>query len=1136
MVSPQQAGCEKCGLEVVELCPTMFQREDMMCRLLIPSLARFVSLALLALTCPAISHGQDSSGADFFEKRVRPLLSSNCYACHTNLETGGLRLDSRESILQGGGRGPAIVPGRPEESLLIKAISYTHEDLKMPPPGQLADEEIATLTAWVKMGAPWGVEADAREDKQAASADESFWAFQTPTDPPIPGVRDLEWVKSPLDAFILARLEAKGLTPAPAADKRTLIRRATFDLTGLPATPEEIQAFLSDESPDAFARVVDRLLASPRYGERWGRHWLDVARYADSNGLDENLVYQNAYRYRDYVIEAFNKDKPYDRFIREQLAGDLLPGARDEATVYEQQIATGFLSLGPKMLAEDDPVKMEMDIVDEQLDTVGRAFMGLTIGCARCHDHKFDPITTADYYSLAGIFKSSKTIMRDESLSPPGVWHEYVLAPEEDRKRLETHEKKIEAKTKQISRLSKRADRRITDEARGKADTYLLAATELLRQEAIELTPVLKDSDTVGQPGLATVEAIDFARGNVDREFKQDREDRCVLVDADQAPYFVEYDITLVEDGHYQLELRSASAQWHTLDVRINGVLARAGVPPERNRTSCPDSHSWTVFGIFPFRQGKNTVRLEVDGLFPYFDKLLMAPNPLPEDAPIPKTRAQLAARYQLNPDMLLQWAERLRRSKGAPASILYAWHAFGTAAYDSLSEWTSPLARLFEGVEPSTRQELARFYQTLFDRADRVWKELHPEASEDDESKEEKLADPALEALRQMLHEEFGPFRVPHNPARYYPAETRVEIKRLNEELEALEESTPEFPRAMGVTEGEIGDLPIHIRGSHLTLGDLVPRGFLRVIAGERQTPIGDTRSGRLELAGWLTREDHPLTSRVMVNRIWRWHFGRGIVPSTDNFGRLGERPTNEPLLDWLARRFIAEKWSIKAMHRLIMLSGTYQMSTDFDEKAAKVDPENKLLWRMNRRRLEAEAIRDAIMAVGGGLDLAMGGSMLTLKDREYVTGDKNRDRTDYDINRRAVYLPVNRSSLYDVFQAFDFGDPSVLNGDRQSTVVAPQALFMMNASLVLEQTRKMAVGLLAQEELDDADRVEQAYERAFGRLPTESETDRALSFIGLLEAALKDRESDPEERRLRSWQNLCRTLVASNEFIYVE
>ena len=1094
-------------------------------------------------------NGQDQKGTEFFEKQVRPLLAQHCYSCHSSASQpvmGGLKLDSEAGLQEGGSRGKAIVPGEPQRSLLVTAITYSDDRLRMPPTGKLADDEIATLIEWVKMGAQWGPGPLGSAKEGADTAANSFWAFEKPTKSALPGVKQREWVKSPLDAFILAALEARGLRPAPPADKRNLIRRATFDLTGLPPTSEEVQAFVADDSPGAFAKLVDRLLASPRYGEKWARHWLDIARYADSNGLDENLVYKNAFRYRDYVINAFNKDKPYDQFIHEQLAGDLLPGVADAETIYERKTATGFLALGAKMLAEDDPVKMQMDIIDEQIDTMGRAFLALTVGCARCHDHKFDPIPTADYYSLAGIFKSSKTM---ENFKVVAKWQEYVLAPKQDQDRLEAHNKRIEAQQKQISRLSRPADREISDTARRKVGAYLLAATDLLRYESMKLQSVLGDSEKADKSGLLTVRAIDFVRGNVDKNFKQDGDDLRVLVDTKAAPYFVEYEVVLPEDGGYQLEIRRASPQFPTVDIRINGVLVQAGLPPEVNRTSSPDAQLWRPIGIFSFRQGRNTVRLEIDGPFPYFDQLLVAPNPLAMGAVVPKTSVQVAVDYGINPDILLQWTDYLRRSQGAPASILYAWHVFGTTAYDSLSEWTSPVARLFDGLKPSTRQELAAFYQTLFDRADGAWKSLHPDGSTEDKAEDddtslktgkdkdkvEKLADSALEALRQLLYEKFGPCRAPAKSEQYYSVETRMEIDRLKKELKALQDSTPQFPRAMGVTEGEIGDLPIHIRGSHLTLGDRVPRRFLRVIAGENQTPIDTNHSGRLELAQWLTREDHPLTSRVMVNRIWRWHFGRGIVPSTDNFGRLGEPPTNLPLLDWLARRFIQEKWSVKAMHRVIMLSSAYQMSTAWDEKGAEVDPENKLLWRMDRRRLDAEEIRDAMIAVGEGLDFTMGGSMLTFKDREYVTSIKSRDTTDYDANRRSIYLPIIRSSLYDVFQAFDFGDPSVLNGDRQSTVVAPQALFMMNGSLVLRETGKMAAKLVMRPELDDQGRVREAYMQAFGRLPKASEVERALAFVEHMEAAVDGGQRNFEERRLRAWQSLCHTLVASNEFVYL-
>ena len=1110
-------------------------------------LRRPLLLAMLATGMAALSWAQGPQGAEFFENKVRPILAEHCYTCHSGSAQpmGGLRLDSEKSFRMGGSRGQPVASGEPENSLLITAIRHRDELLRMPPTGRLHDREIATLTTWVKLGAPWGYAVESLGGNEDESSDVSLWAFWGPQDPPIPEVKHRRWVRSPVDALILAELEAKGLRPAPPADKRTLIRRASFDLVGLPPTPEQIQAFLADDSADAFAAVVERLLASPRYGERWGRHWLDVARYADSNGLDENLVFKNAYRYRDYVIDAFNEDVPYDRFIHEQLAGDLLGGDGDEAAVYERQIATGFIALGAKMLAEDDPVKMEMDIVDEQIDTVGRALLGLTLGCARCHDHKFDPISTADYYSLAGIFKSSKTM---ENFKVVAEWHEYVLAPEEARKRLAAHQQEIEAKQKQIRSYSRPAAREIADQARGRVGSYLRAGTDLLHQQSVQLRSVLGGPGSVERSAAFVATNTDFAKGNIDPEFTRDDDDPRVLVDTGQGVYFVEYEVTLKQEGYHQLELRDASPQSHSLDIVVNGELVRAGAPAETNRTSSPSAHEWKVIGIFRFQPGNNTVRLAVSGRFPYFAELAVAPHALAGGTPIPKTRAQLAAEFDLNPDILLQWAERIRWSNGAPSSVLYAWHAFGTPDYESLSSWKSPVASLFEGLRPSTREGLAAVYQELFDRADRAWKTLHAEGLRHDDPDEgatkgalepnrtPALADPALNALLQLLYEEYGPFRVPEKPARYFPAETRAAIERLEAEHEALEKSIPEHPRAMGVTEGKIADVPIHLRGSHLNLGEVVPRQFPRALAAGVQAPVGDQTSGRLELARWLTHEDHPLTSRVMVNRIWRWHFGRGIVPSTDNFGRLGDRPTNQRLLDWLARRFIEEKWSIKAMHRLIMLSSTYQMSTAFDQESSRVDPDNKLLWRMNRRRLEAEAIRDAIMAVGAGLDLRMGGSMLTFKDREYVTSTRNRDTTDYDINRRAVYLPVIRSSLYDVFQAFDFGDPSVSNGNRQSTVVSPQALFMMNSSVVLEQSGNMATGLLGKARLDDAGRIREAYEMALGRLPTAQETDRALRFIARVGTKLNGHEPDDAKRLLRTWQSLCRTLVASNEFLYLE
>jgi hypothetical protein len=800
----------------------------------------------------------EAEGVALYEKSIRPLLAEHCYQCHSaeaRRLRGGLRLDSEQGWLQGGDLGPAVKPGDPDESLLIAAVRQDDELLKMPPKEKLAPEEIALLTRWVAIGAPAprGAAARAGNPANRAAVDiergREFWAFRPPADPPVPDVADREWARTGLDRFILAGLEAKGLAPAPAADRRTLIRRATFDLTGLPPTPAEIEAFLADRAPDAFARVMERLLASPHYGERWGRHWLDLARYADSNGLDENVAHGNAWRYRDYVIAALNGDKPYNQFVLEQLAGDLLPdlaaGGVPQAVRHERLIATGFLCLGPKVLAEPDERKMEMDIVDEQVDTVGRTFLGLTLGCARCHDHKFDPIPTADYYSLAGIFKSTRTM---ETFKKVARWYENTLADEHDLARKAAHDQKVAAQKKVI------------------ADAVAAANKDL--------------------------------------------------------------------------------------------------------------------------------------------------------------------------------------RAAGG------------------------------EG------------------------------------------------------------FELPKMPEKLYPEATRAGLKRLRADLAALEKAAPEMPSAMGVSEGQVADTPVLIRGNFLTPGPLALRGVPQVLTASSDRPrFSGTQSGRLELARWLSDGANPLTSRVMVNRIWRWHFGQGVVATPDNFGALGERPGNPPLLDWLAHRFIDSGWSIKAMHRLIMLSSTYQMASDDNSRAAQVDPENRLCWRMNVQRLEAEAIRDALLAVGGALDRRMGGSLLAIKNRDYFFNHTSRDGTTYDSLRRSVYLPVVRNHLYDVFQLFDYADANVPSGDRATTTVAPQALFMLHGELVVQVAGDLAAALLGRQDLDDTGRIVRLYETAYGRPPEPGDSRRAARYLQQFAEKLQaeDQAADAESIRHGAWQALCQVILASNEFIFI-
>lgn len=775
----------------------------------------------------------------FFETKIRPVLANHCYDCHgPDEQSSELRLDTASGLFQGGGSGPPVVPGQPDQSLLLAAISHTNPELKMPPDEKLPAEHIENLKRWIEMGAPHPdySKVQMQSDNADLETERQFWAFQPPRKSAVPTVKDASWPKNDIDRFILAKLEEKNLRPAAKADKRTLIRRATFDLTGLPPTVEDVEAFLADESDEAFAKVVERLLASPQYGERWARHWLDIARYADSNGLDENIAHGNAWRYRDYVVKSFNEDKPYDQFLIEQLAGDLLEPTGDRNVDYERLVATGLLSLGPKVLAEVDEGKMEMDIIDEQIDTLGRALMGLTLGCARCHNHKFDPIPTSDYYALAGIFKSTRTM---EHFRKVARWHENPIPGPEDLKRQEEHKQKVAEK-----------------------------------KEAIE---------------------------------------------------------------------------------------------------------------------------------------------------------AFVASANQL----------------------------------------------LLEKCDP--------------------------------------------------------PGKLPDKPETQYDAETKEKLKKLRDELAALEKAAPEMPSAMGVQEGQVMDLQIHIRGSHLSLGAKVKRGFPRVLVSTTPPPIGEKESGRLQLAHWLTSSEHPLTARVMANRIWRWHFGEGLVRTPDNFGRLGEAPDNQPLLDWLACRFVEDGWSFKQMHRLIMLSSTYQMSSEHNAQAAAVDPENRLMWRSNIKRLEAEAIRDSLLSVSGLLDLSVGGSLLTVKNRDYFFHHTSQDSTTYDTPRRSIYLPVVRNHLYEVFMLFDYSDASVLNGDRASSTVAPQALFLMNGEMVHDASTAMARNAL--QIADARQRIQDLHLRNYGRPASDSEIERSQQFVQMLQERWKD-ENDAE---LRAWAALCQVLVSANEFIYV-
>ena len=741
---------------------------------------------------PAAPNPVTPEAAEFFEKRVRPVLAEHCLGCHGAKESKvGLRLDTRAGLLKGSDFGPVIVPGDPAKSLLIQAVRY-EGDIKMPPKpkAKLPDEAIEALTAWVKMGAPWPETGPVAADPNA-DAWKKHWAFQPVKLPALPAVKDTAWPASPIDFFILAKLEAKGMTPAPPADRRTLIRRASFDLIGLPPTPAEVDAFVSDPAPDAYERLIDRLLADPRYGERWGRYWLDVARYANERGyvgVNVDRTYPFAYTYRDWVIRAFNDDLPYDQFLIQQLAADQLPLGADTRPL----AAMGFLTVGRRFLNNPH------DIIDDRIDVVTRGMLGLTVTCARCHDHKYDPIPTRDYYSLYGVFASSR--------------------------------------------------------------------------EPDEL-PLLEP----------------FTRGPGYEEFQKE-------------------------------------------------------------------------------------------------------------------------------------------------------------------------LARLEE--------EKARFER------------------ENEQMRKER------------------------------PREFREKIKPFDNKIKRLHATHPAAPpRGMVLV-----DLPqpvtprVFVRGNARNPGPEVPRQFLGVLAGEKREPF-QHGSGRLELARAIASPDNPLTARVLVNRVWLHHFGAGLVRTPSDFGLRSEPPSHPELLDWLAARFVADGWSIKKLHRLIMLSSTYRQASDGNPAYARTDPDNLLLGRMNRRRLDFEALRDSLLFVAGQLDPTMGGQAVDL-----VKPPLSR--------RRTVYGFIDRQNLPGMYRTFDFASPDTHSPQRYVTTVPQQALFLMNSPFVLEQARALVARPDVQARTDPAERIGHLYRLLFGRPATPDEVAAARGFLA----------SAADQAGLTPWEKYAQVLLLTNEFAFVD
>ncbi len=838
-----------------------------------------------------------AQSSDQFEMRVRPVLAKACYACHTESAMGGLQLDSREHLLQGGKSGAAIVPGDADSSKLIQAIRYSGAR-KMPPAGKLKDDEIASLEEWVKAGAVWpaavkGASKDA--PYPISEAQRNFWAFRPVVRPAVPPGK----AKNEIDRFLLARLEKEGLKPVGPADKRTLIRRATLDLTGLPPTPEEVAAFEADRSPLAYEKVVDRLLASPHYGERWGRYWLDVARYSDDklNSTQEE-PHPNAFRYRDWVIAAFNRDMPYDTFAKAQIAGDLMPDAD------KYRAGLGFYALSP-------------EFQDDRVDATTRGFLALTVACAQCHDHKFDPIPTRDYYSLLGIFANTK--LHQTPLAPPDVVSEY------DGKL-----KAVNAKEQALNAFAADQARQLSDILASRTERYLLAASGSMKDDALDEETVARWEAYLGKP-------------------------------VKEHPFLKDWAAAKTPD-----ERKAAATAFEAL---VEAVSAEKKVVDDKNHIT---------LGANPNRQDLSSANL-----------------------------------VSMERDRFVLWED-----------------IFGDA-HGVLHYGLGKLDRFLSGA----------------------WK------THLDDMRTE------LAAMKKAL------------PTPYPFLQTIADEDKWNEQR-------------------------IWIRGSRDNLGDVAPPHFLQILS--RGEPKKFEGKARLALANAIASKENPLTARVMVNRVWQHHFGQGLVRTPSNFGLQGDTPSNPELLDFLASRFMEQGWRVKTLHREMMLSAAYRQGTEQLPANMEKDPENRLVWRFSRHRLDIEGLRDSLLFVSGNLDTRDGGAPVKF-------GPDNRARTAYGF--------VSRRKLDTVLGLFDFPNPNNTSDSRTETNVPLQRLFFMNSDFVRTEAKALAARVA--DAPTDAERVEKAYRIVLQRAPTADERALGEAYVAAPDGG---------------WARYAQVLLSSNEFGFIE
>ncbi|MDE2508954.1 MAG: PSD1 domain-containing protein [Planctomycetota bacterium] len=969
------------------------------------------TIAASFIAClPALAQEPARESAAFFEKHVRPVLVTRCYGCHSGPKTkGGLALDSRAGWIKGGDSGPAIVPGKPDESLLISAIHY--ESLEMPPKdkgGKLSDPEIAALTEWVKRGAFDPRAATERLGGMTTADARSWWAFQ-----PLPRTARAA-ATAGIDAFIDVKLAAHALTPNSPADKRSLIRRATYDLTGLPPSPEEVDYFLADASPGAFARLVDRLLDSPQYGVHWGRRWLDVVRYADSAGENTDRPLPHVWRYRNWVFDSFNRDLPYDEFVRLQLAGDVLGAKKDAKGYAEGVVATGYLAVARRFGHDID--KDAYLMYEDVIDNFGKNFLGLSTGCARCHDHKYDPITSRDYYSLYGIFESTRFSF--PGCEPKGLPRDLVpLLPASDAETL------MRPWRERVSGLEAEKARRAA----------AVTPRQRLREMAAAARKVLSEAK-VGEGGSVTL--ADAAGNPLTR--------------------------IPIRKGEV-LQLAVSPNGNHGADTTLVELVVTE---------SRPKGRSWSVAELIPEFLRANPQEVGDSGTWCYLE-------------------------VTNGPEFLAQ-----RRESNGGSNWIRSWSlgdepsVFVNASNRRVNAWTKLEPRsLF--LHPGQNRPVAIAWvcprDGEFNIAGRV-ADAHP-------------AD--LDGVS---------FRLEHIASADFGTALTLAGRTL---LAPLPDPGPEprLPVAYAVVEGDTHDTRVQERGDPEKLGEVVPRHWLSVFGGEL-VPAG-AGSGRKELAEWVVH--HPLASRVMVNRIWQWHFGQGLVRTPNDFGSRGERPTHPALLDWLAVRFQESAFSIKAMHRLIMNSAAYQRSGTRTDSQITIDPDNLLLARFARRRLSAEEIRDSLLAAAGNLDLAPAQGHPFPDPSTWTFSQHAPFNAVYENSKRSAYQMVQRQRRHPFLALFDGADPNASTPQRQTTTVPTQALYFLNDRFFHAQAARIAASLMTLR--DDDERVARVYRILFQRSPSTLEREQTARFLLAYPAP-------PAER----WSALARVLLASNEFLYID